>query len=130
MGLYQVHVPLNKIQVEGGTGARRMELIPGGWNRIQEEGGIGTRRVEQDTHTWWNWYREGMGLYQVHVLWNRIQVEDGTDTRRMEQDPGGGALTSRSDKCVQLMQNTHGTARGQKHILGDGKRPLKCPWGP
>ena len=44
MGLYQVHVPLNKIQVEGGTGARRMELIPG-------EGGIGTRRVEQDTHT-------------------------------------------------------------------------------
>jgi hypothetical protein len=41
---------LNRIQVEGGTGARRMELIPGGWNRIQEEGGIGTRRVEQDTH--------------------------------------------------------------------------------
>jgi hypothetical protein len=84
MGLYQVHILLNKIQVEGGTGARRMELVPGRWNQIQEESGSGTRRVEQDTHTGWYWYREGMGLYQVHVPWNRIQVEGGTDTRKVE----------------------------------------------
>jgi hypothetical protein len=72
-----------------------VELVPGGLNRIQVEGGPGTRRMEQDPGKGWNWYQEGGtgSSYRVELVqgeWNRIQVEGGPGTRRVEPDPARG----------------------------------------
>jgi hypothetical protein len=34
------------MEVKGGTGTRRVELVQGEWNRIQVEDGPGPQRVE------------------------------------------------------------------------------------